>query len=316
LLLAGCQSQLPRIETHQPVTRLQPHLGTFVSITVFAEPQIAQAAINAAFEEFRVADRLLSVHRNDSKLAKVNKGEPINPELKLILNQALAISQETKGAFDPTIRPLADMWGFIKKERYRLPSADELRPVLPLVDYRKVNIKNNQLEFGVKGMSIDSGGFGKGYAVDRAIEALEKAGIKNAMIKAGGDLRVIGLPHGKTHWTVFIEDPKKKGNRLPIHLRGGAMSTSGNYENFFIEKGKRYGHLLDPRTGQPIEGIGSCTLVAPTCFESDAFATAACVLGVEKSRELLSQRYGMRFILLPDKGVAKPVSIGKFPPQD
>ncbi len=298
------------------MTRLQPHLGTFVSITVFAEPQIAQAAINAAFEEFRVADRLLSVHRNDSKLAKVNKGEPINPELKLILNQALAISQETKGAFDPTIRPLADMWGFIKKERYRLPSADELRPVLPLVDYRKVNIKNNQLEFGVKGMSIDSGGFGKGYAVDRAIEALEKAGIKNAMIKAGGDLRVIGLPHGKTHWTVFIEDPKKKGNRLPIHLRGGAMSTSGNYENFFIEKGKRYGHLLDPRTGQPIEGIGSCTLVAPTCFESDAFATAACVLGVEKSRELLSQRYGMRFILLPDKGVAKPVSIGKFPPQD
>ena len=298
------------------MTRLQPHLGTFVSITVFAEPQIAQTAINAAFEEFRVADRLLSVHRNDSKLAKVNKGEPINPELKLILNQALAISQETKGAFDPTIRPLADMWGFIKKERYRLPSADELRPVLPLVDYRKVNIKNNQLEFGVKGMSIDSGGFGKGYAVDRAIEALEKAGIKNAMIKAGGDLRVIGLPHGKTHWTVFIEDPKKKGNRLPIHLRGGAMSTSGNYENFFIEKGKRYGHLLDPRTGQPIEGIGSCTLVAPTCFESDAFATAACVLGVEKSRELLSQRYGMRFILLPDKGVAKPVSIGKFPPQD
>lgn len=263
-----------------------------------------------------MVDRLLSIHRNDSKLAKANKGEAINLELKLILNQALAISQETKGAFDPTIRPLADMWGFIKKERYRLPSTDELRPVLPRVDYRKVNIKNNQLEFGVKGMSIDSGGFGKGYAVDRAIGALKKAGIKNAMIKAGGDLRVIGLPHGKTHWTVFIEDPEKKGNRLPVHLRGGAMSTSGNYENFFIEKGKRYGHLLDPRTGQPIEGIGSCTLVAPTCFESDAFATAACVLGVEKSRELLSQRYGMRFVLLPDQGPPKTVTVGKFPVQD
>jgi thiamine biosynthesis lipoprotein len=276
LLLVGCQSQPARTETLQPVTRVQPHLGTFVSITVFAEPQIAQAAINAAFEEFRAVDRLLSIHRNDSKLARANKGEAINPELKWILNQALAISKETKGAFDPTIRPLADMWGFIKKEGYRLPSADELRPVLSRVDYRKVNIKNNQLEFGVKGMSIDPGGFGKGYAVDCAIGALKKAGIKNAMIKAGGDLRVIGLPHGKTHWTVFIEDPEKKGNRLPVHLRGGAMSTSGNYENFFIEKGKSYGHLLDPRTGHPIQGIGSCTLVAPTCMESDAYATAAC----------------------------------------
>ena len=295
---------------------MQPHLGTFVSITVFAEPQIAQIAINAAFEEFRAVDRLLSIHRHDSKLARANKGEAINPELKWVLNQALAISKETKGAFDPTIRPLADMWGFIKKEGYRLPSADELRPVLSRVDYRKVNIKNNQLEFGVKGMSIDPGGFGKGYAVDRAIGALKKAGIKNAMIKAGGDLRVIGLPHGKTHWTVFIEDPEKKGNRLPVHLRGGAMSTSGNYENFFIEKGKSYGHLLDPRTGHPVEGIGSCTLVAPTCMESDAYATAACVLGVEQSQELLGKRYGMRFILLPEQGATKTVTVGKFPSLD
>jgi thiamine biosynthesis lipoprotein len=316
LLLVGCQIQPPRTETLQPITRLQPHLGTFVSITVFAEPQIAQVAINAAFEEFRAVDGLLSIHRNDSKLARANKGGTINSELKWVLNQALAISKETKGAFDPTIRPLTDMWGFIKKEGYRLPSADELRPVLVRVDYQKVLIDKKHLQFRAAGMSIDSGGFGKGYAVDRAIGALKKAGIKNAMIKAGGDLRVIGLPYGKTHWTVFIEDPEKKGNRLPVHLRGGAMSTSGNYENFFIENGKRYGHLLDPRTGHPVEGIGSCTLVAPTCMESDAYATAACVLGVERSREILGKRYGMRFILLPEQGSIRTVTIGKFPLQD
>ncbi|MDG2215041.1 MAG: FAD:protein FMN transferase, partial [Verrucomicrobiota bacterium] len=172
------------------------------------------------------------------------------------------------------------------------------------------------LAFGAKGMSIDSGGFGKGYAVDRAIEALKKTGIKNAMVKAGGDLRVMGLPPGKTHWTVFIEDPQKKGKRVEVPLRGGALSTSGNYENFFIEKGKRYGHLLDPRTGHPVEGIGSCTVVASTCFESDAYATAACVVGVKRSRELLGKRYGLRFVLLPDQGPPKTVTVGKFPVQD
>lgn len=101
-----------------------------------------------------------------------------------------------------------------------------------------------------------------------------------------------------------------------MYLRSGALSTSGNYENFFIEKGKRYGHLLDPRTGQPVEGIGSCTLVAPTCFESDAYATAACVLGVKRSRELLGKRYSMRFVLLPDQGLPKTVTVGEFPVQD
>ena len=311
--MAPCQSAPPRTEDLQPITRLQPHLGTFVSVTVFTEPQKAQAAINAAFGEFRSADRLLSIHRTDSELARANKGGPVNQELNRVLNQALEISKQTKGAFDPTIRPLVDLWGFIKKEGYRLPRPNELKPVLELVDYRKVTLKNERLAFGVKGMSIDSGGFGKGYAVDRAIEALKKAGIKNAMVKAGGDLRVMGLPPGKTRWTVFIEDPQKKGKRVEVSLQDGALSTSGNYENYFIENGKRYGHLLDPRTGHPVEGIGSCTVVASTCIESDAYATAACVLGVKRSRELLGKRYGLRFVLLPDQGVPKTVTVGKFP---
>tara|TARA_B100001123_G_scaffold112142_2_gene130583 strand:- start:175 stop:999 length:825 start_codon:yes stop_codon:yes gene_type:complete len=272
--------------------------------------------INQAFEEFHKVDRLLSIHREDSELAHANKGGVINSELKSVLNQALAVSEQTQGAFDPTIRPLADLWGFIKKEGYRLPHSDELKPVLGKVDYRRIYFENNRLKFGAQGMSIDSGGFGKGYAVDRAIGALQKSGIKNAMVKAGGDLRVIGLPPGKKYWRVFIEDPQKKGKRSEVLLSSGALSTSGNYENFFIEKGKRYGHLLDPRTGQPVEGIGSCTLVAPTCFESDAYATAACVLGVKRSRELLGKRYGMRFVLLLDQGLPKTVTVGNFPVQD
>ena len=297
LLLAGCQSSPPS----EPVTRLQPHLGTFVSITVYAEPENAHAGMDAAFAEFRAVDALLSIHRDDSELARANSGGPVNAELQAVLEKSLAIARDTDGAFDPTIRPLADLWGFIKKEGYRLPTADELRTVLTKVDYRKVDLRDGRLLFAAQDMSIDPGGFGKGYAVDRAIAALQRHGITRAMVKAGGDLRVIGLPPGQPHWTILLEDPKKKGRRVAVRLESGAMSTSGNYENYFEIDGQRYGHLLDPRTGRPIQGIGAiaaCTLTAPTCFESDAYATAACILGVEKSKKKFSKRFGMRFVTL------------------
>ena len=294
LLLAGCQNSRPS----EPVTRLQPHLGTFVSITVYAEPEKARPAINAAFAEFRAVDALLSIHRPDSDLARANAGGPVNAELQAVLEKALAIARDTDGAFDPTIRPLADLWGFIKKEGYRLPTADELRTVLTKVDYRKVDLRDGRLLFAAQDMSIDPGGFGKGYAVDRAIAALQRHGITRAMVKAGGDLRVIGLPPGQRHWTIYLEDPKKEGCRVAVQLKSGAMSTSGNYENFFEIAGQRYGHLLDPRTGRPIQAIAACTLTAPTCFESDVYATAACVLGVEKSKKEFGQKFGMRFVTL------------------
>jgi len=311
-LLAGCQSW-PRETAAKPTTRLQPHLGTFVTVTVYAEPEKSQTAINAAFDEFRAVDALLSIHRNDSALALANGGRTASAELQAIIRQSLAIAHDTEGAFDPTIRPLADLWGFIKKEGYRLPRPDELHAVLPRVDYRKISIRNNRLHFATPGMSIDPGGFGKGYAVDRAIAALQRHGITRALVKAGGDLRVIGLPPGQPHWAVFIEDPKKKGQRVAVHLKSGAVSTSGNYENFFEADGRRYGHLLDPRTGQPVQGLAACTLTAPTCLESDSYATAACILGFEKSVKQFGSRYGMRFVLLPNEGGMKVAITKQFP---
>jgi len=193
LLPSGCQSWPPA----EPVTRVQPHLGTFVSITVYGEPSAVQPAITAAFDEFRAADKLLSIHRDDSALARANAGGELSADLIPVIQRALAIAKETDGAFDPTIRPLADLWGFIKKEGYRMPTENELEIVLTKVNHRYVEIRGNQFIKGPHDLSIDSGGFGKGYAVDRAIAALQKSGIRNAMVKAGGDLRVIGLPPAK-----------------------------------------------------------------------------------------------------------------------
>jgi thiamine biosynthesis lipoprotein len=119
------------------------------------------------------------------------------------------------------------------------------------------------------------------------------------MVKAGGDLRVIGVPPGKTNWIVQLEDPGKKGRRVKVPLRDAALSTSGNYENYFEIDGVRYSHILNPRTGWPVQGIAACTVIAPTCMESDAMATACFAYGVERSLAKFGARFPMRFTLMP-----------------
>ena len=119
------------------------------------------------------------------------------------------------------------------------------------------------------------------------------------MVKAGGDLRVIGAPWGRTNWIVQLEDPRKQGHRDKVSLRDAALSTSGNYENFFEINGARYSHILNPSTGYPVQGVAACTVIAPTCMESDAMATACLVYGVEKSLAKFGGRYPMRFTLMP-----------------
>lgn len=305
MLLAGCQTRPPGPKT-EFVQRSQPLLGTFVTISAYGPDRAAlNDALSAAFAEFRRADALMSIHRPDSELSRLNAlaaREPVivSPELFQVIAKALAIAEETDGSFDVTIRPLADLWGFIWKE-YRLPTDAELRAVLSRVNYRLVELDEQRrtVRFGAPGISIDLGGIGKGYAVDRAIEKLQQLGITNALVKAGGDLRVIGAPPGARHWTVQLEDPRKQGRRVSLALRDAALSTSGNYENFFEVAGRRYSHILNPRTGLPVADIAACTVIAPNCTESDAWATACIVFGVDGSLAQFGERRAMRFTLLP-----------------
>lgn len=290
----------------QAVQRSQPLLGTFVTITAFGTNDLhTQQAVTAAFNEIRRVDLLLSIHKTNSETAKLNAAAPaqpfeVSPELAFVLHSALEIARATEGAFDPTIGPLAQLWGFIWKE-YRLPTTNELERVLSLVNYRNVQVQTEgasgaKVSFAHPGMFLDFGGIGKGYAVDRAIEILQLHGIRTAMVKAGGDLRVIGAPPNQESWKVQIEDPAKRGNRTVISLRNAALSTSGNYENYFEIKGQRYSHIINPRTGLPVQGIASCTVIAPTCLESDAYATAFFVLGIESSLKRFGSEFPTRFV--------------------
>ena len=190
LWLAACQTAGPPQTEGDPaqqvgerlVQRSQPLLGTFVTVSVYsADEERAQGAINVAFEEVRQVDLLLSIHKTNSEAAQINalagvQEVWISNEMRYVLEESLEIANRTEGAFDPTIGPLTQLWGFIWKE-YRLPSKEELDVVLPLVNFREVELRTNQAnkvtaKFRKNGMFLDFGGIGKGYAVDRAIEKL------------------------------------------------------------------------------------------------------------------------------------------------
>ena len=273
-------------------------LGTFVVIAVRSPDRTkADDAISAAFAEVRRLDAILSLHRSDSELVRVNTQAakdtvPVSEDLFAVLQKAQEISAATDRSFDITIRPLADLWGFISKQQ-RLPKAAEIQKTLPRVNYKLVALDSSRrtVHFLAADISIDLGGIAKGYIVDRAVETLRARGVTNALVRAGGDLRVAG------EWKVQLEDSAKKGRRRTILLRNSAISTSGDYENYLQVDGKRYGHILNPRTGWPVQGITACSVIAPTCMESDALATAFFVLGPERSLARFGQKYPSRFVL-------------------
>ena len=303
-MLAGCQIP-PKQPNLERVRRSQPLLGTFVTITAYGpDRERAQQAVSAAFDEFHRIDALMSLHRPDSELSRLNRSAARGPveisgDLFRVLAKAQEIASETDGAFDVTIRPLVDAWGFIWKE-YRLLTEAELRAVLPRVDFRQVELSSGRrtVRFRKANVSLDLGGIAKGYAVDCAIERLRSLGVTNAMVKAGA---ICGSSaRRETGLGGATGRPAQKGRRTRIPLRDAALSTSGNYENYFVAGGKRYSHILNPRTGLPVEGIAACTVIAPTCMESDAWATACFVQGAAPSLNQLGRRFAIRFTLMPE----------------
>jgi thiamine biosynthesis lipoprotein len=285
-------------------------MGTYVVVTVRGHDRAGMhRGMDAAFAAMQAVDGMMSLHKPDSELARLNSlayRQPVvvSSNLFHVIQQALAIARRTSGAFDPTLRPLVDLWGFLWKD-YRLPHPRKIRDALARVGHEWVELDEarRSVRFLKEGLSIDLGGIAKGYAVDRAVETLRALGWTNAMVRAGGDLRVMGSSEKAAQWEVQLEDPAKGGARTRVYLGDAALSTSGSYENFFEIDGRRYSHLLDPRTGWPVEGVVACTVTAPTCLESDAWATAAFVMGPE--RFLRDGPYPARFTL-PGSGDPEP----------
>lgn len=270
------------------LTSTQIIMGTTVEISIYPSNK---KALEEAFNEIKKVDRLMSTYKEDSEISSLNRqGEmEVSSETLEVIKKALEFSRITRGAFDITCKPLVNLWKKAKKEM-KVPSEEEINKALSLVGYRKIVLKGNLVSFKEKGVQIDLGGIAKGYAVDKAIEVLKKKGIKRALVNAGGDLYALGESPEREKWQIGIQDPRHKDKIFSIiKLKDKGVATSGDYERYFTIEGKRYSHIVNPKTGQTVEDVPmSVTIVAPDATTADALATGVFVLGPKKGMEIIN----------------------------
>ena len=263
-----------------------------------AEEQAAQAAFAAAFAEFERLEALMSVWRQGSDVLRINAAAGERPvavgaEVREALRAAQQVSEWTTGKFDVTFGALADVWKFDAQDQdSTIPDADTIRRRLPLIDYRQIEVDDSAgtVFLRRKGMRIHLGGIGKGYAVGRAVQILRRAGLRDFMVQAGGDLYVAGRKDGRP-WRLGINDPRGPSARsfATVELTDSTFSTSGDYARFFMKDGVRYHHLLDPATGQPARGCRSVTIVAGDPVVADGLSTGVFVLGPSAGMALIER---------------------------
>ena len=240
-----------------------------------------EAAADEAFEEARRLDSLLSNYKPDSEWSKVNREAAVHPvavseELFDLIAACVKYSRESEGAFDITVGPLMKVWGFYKGTGH-LPKPMELKAAEAQIGYRNIVLDpaNKTIAFGKKGLNLDPGGIGKGYAVDKMAELLRKREIHSALIAgSGSSIYCIGTPPDEPlGWPVEIKDPKDEFKTVEeVRLKDQSMSTSGSYEKFFVADGKVYSHIMDPRTGYPSQGTLSVSVITPKTIDSEVWA--------------------------------------------
>ena len=264
-------------------------MGSTYSIALYGTDRIKmEAAIDAAFDEVRRLDELLSNYKPGSEWSEVNRdaaSKPVkaSPELFGLLAACLEYSRQSEGAFDITVGPLMKVWGFYKGSGH-LPHRPEVLAVLGKVGYRHIQLDPaaRTVRFDRPGGEMDPGGIGKGFAVDRMVEILRRSGVSIALVAgSGSSIFGMGAPPGEPDgWPVTIKDPWDSSKTLAeVRLKDMSLSTSGSYEKFFRAEGRIYAHIMDPRTGYPAQGSVSVSVVAPRTLDSEAWAKPFFVNG-------------------------------------
>jgi thiamine biosynthesis lipoprotein len=284
-------------------------MDTFVSMKVSGEA--AGEAVEQAFGEIKSVDRLLSSFVTDSDISRVNAEAGheyviVSDDTLLVLECAAEFYWKTGGAFDVTVAPLVRLWGFDTAD-YRVPTNEEIQDTLRFVGFDKVLIDEvrSAVRFEKDGMSLDLGGVGKGYAVDRAYNALEKQKVDYAFISAGtSSVRVLGTKPGGELWKVGIGHPRSPGKYLGVISLspGDALGTSGDYQQYFEEDGVSYSHIIDPRTGVQPRDLSAVTILARNALDADILSTSVFVLGSEKGMELVESLDGIEAVMYTTSG--------------
>jgi thiamine biosynthesis lipoprotein len=268
-------------------------MGTEISVYLWHEdPQGGQDAVDAVFAEVARLDQLMSTYIEESEISRINREAAEHPvetgdELFGLILRSLDISLLTLGAFDITYDSVGQHYDFRQGQR---PSEETIADELQSIDYRLVQTdrSNNTVFFAQEGVRINLGGIAKGYAVERGIYIAEQSGASHARVTAGGDTRLLGDRRGQP-WMVGVRDPRDENRvAVTIPLENEAISTSGDYERFFIEDGERYHHIIVPSTGVPAGEVHSATIIGPDAVITDALSTSVFVMGVDQGLRLIA----------------------------
>jgi thiamine biosynthesis lipoprotein len=266
---------------------------TYAIVVYGDDARALPGVVEAAFDEVDRIDRLMSHYKPDSPLSRLNReasarGVEVEPELFDLIEEALRYSRDSGGAFDITVGPLMRAWGFFQGEG-RVPADGEIADLRRRVGFEHVVLdrRNRTIAFDRPGIELDLGGIAKGYAVDRAVGVLRQHGVTTALVSAGGStIFGAGAPPGRGGWDVTIQDPiDPRRAALTVRLQDGALSVSGSSEKSFEAGGVRYSHIMDPRTGRPVQGLLSVAVLTGTGTAGDALDNVFFVQGVEKTRE-------------------------------
>lgn len=287
-------------------------MGTYATVTV-PDPDRARLAsyADAARAAFHDIDEAMSLFKPDSELSRLNRAAgsgtvTVSAPTLAVLQQAIAYAQLSGGCFDPTVGPLMLLWGFHGGVKPEKPiDEDRVQSVKQFVGYNHIILSNETRSVALDraGMVLDLGGVAKGYAVDVAYERLQAMGAKHLMIDLGGNIRCGGSPRGREPWTIGIRNPFNRSEIVgTLQLTNGmAVATSGNYERFVMIDGKRYAHIMDPRTGRPVTGMAAVTVVAPKAIYADGASSMLFVLGIEQAKPVLGLLKDREALFIPDE---------------
>lgn len=265
-------------------------MDTYMEFTAYGRG--GQQAVEKAAKEVQRLDALLSAQNEESQVYALNQrgSLEVSDDLAEIIQRGKEIFQETDGLFDDTIYPLMELWGFPTGE-YHVPSGEEIENLLPDVDGGTVEISGNTVTLG-EGQQIDLGGIAKGYTGEKLTEIFQGYGVSSAMVSLGGNIQAIGTKPDGSSWIVGIRDPKGSQQDYAgvLQVQNEAVVTSGGYERYFEEDGRTYIHIIDPRTGYPVENdLLSVTIVSPDGTLADGLSTALYIMGYDKAVQFWEQ---------------------------
>lgn len=271
----------------------------------------------AAFDLIDELEAQLTVYDDQSEVSRLNDRAALTPvvvedQLFELLHFCLEMGKETDGAFDITAGPLVRTWGF-KRRQGRLPDEVEIHRVLETVGWQRVKLdfEARSVKFDVPGMEINLGGVGKGYALDRVAEEYERTGRTSVLMNAGlSSLLAVGKPYWDKAWQIDVLHPLEPGMRIAsVRLANQGFSTSGVSEQHFWREGKRYSHILDPRTGWPVPGVLQVSVVAPSAVLAEVLSTAFFVNGLTWSRDYCQSHPEVGALYVLDPGPAQPIQV-------